>query len=97
MTRPAHRRIADVRGSTEGFSPEQRGAVTPIQNLAARSGKLIKPAICSICGLSDPTDPKARGYIFMHLEDYRRGSSRYPTSPSTKAGHPAGGSIGNDL
>ncbi len=54
-----------------GFSPEQRGAVTPIQNAAVRSGKLIKPTICSICGFSDPTDPKGRGYIFMHLEDYR--------------------------
>jgi len=54
-----------------GFSPKQRAAVTPIQNAAVRNGVLIMPTVCSICGFSDPTDPKGRGYIFMHLEDYR--------------------------
>ena len=54
-----------------GFSPEQRGAVTPIQNAAVRSGKLIKPMICSICGFSDPTDPKGRGYIFTRIGQAR--------------------------
>ena len=46
-----------------GFSPEQRGAITPIQNAAVRKGTLIRPTICSICGFSDPTDPKGRGYL----------------------------------
>lgn len=61
----------DIRGWYNGFSWNQRRAVTPIQNAAVMSGELIRPTVCSICSFTDPGDPKGRGYIFAHLEDYR--------------------------
>lgn len=55
-----------------GFDAAARRAATPIQNAALREGLLQRPTTCSICGFSDPTQPKGRGYIYLHLEDYRR-------------------------
>lgn len=60
----------DIRGWYNGWNWNQRRAVTPIQNAAVRSGELIHPTVCSICGFTDPSDPKGRGYIFAHLENY---------------------------
>lgn len=58
--------------SYNGFSQEERRATIPIQNAAIRDGRLQRPTTCSICGFSDPSQPKSRGYIFLHLEDYRQ-------------------------
>lgn len=60
----------DIRGWYNGWSWNQRRAVTPIQNAAVRSGELIRPTVCSICAFSDPANLDGRGYVFMHLEDY---------------------------
>lgn len=60
----------DIRGWYNGWNWNQRRAVTPIQNVAVRSGELIRPTVCSICGFSDPANIDGCGYIFMHLEDY---------------------------
>ncbi len=55
-----------------GWSWEERCAITPIQNEAIRTGKLVRPTVCSICNFSDPANPKGRGYIFLHTERYDR-------------------------
>lgn len=55
-----------------GFTHEQRVATLPIQKTAVASGAWTHPTQCSICGFSDLSDPRGRGYIFAHLEDYDR-------------------------
>ena len=55
-----------------GFDAAARRASTPLQNAALRDGRLQRPRTCSICGFSDPSQPKGRGYIYLHLEDYRK-------------------------
>lgn len=55
-----------------GFSWAERRATLPIRNAAFRDGSLQRPDTCSICGFSAPDDLEGRGYIFSHLEDYRR-------------------------
>lgn len=55
-----------------GYDHRFRVATNPIQRDALRRGLLIRPDRCSICGFSDPSDPAGRGYLFLHLEDYRR-------------------------
>lgn len=55
-----------------GFTHEQRVATLPIQKAAVASGTWTHPTRCSICGFSDLSDPRGRGYIFAHLEDYDR-------------------------
>jgi hypothetical protein len=62
-----------------GFSWEERCAVTPIQNAAFRDGRLSRPTRCSICGYSYPEDPRGKGYIFAHLEDYSQPLCILPT------------------
>lgn len=47
-----------------------RCAVTPIQNALIRSGKLIRPLVCSICLDDRSESPQGRDYRFLHLEDY---------------------------
>lgn len=47
-------------------------ATNAIQNAALRDGCLIRPDTCSICEFSSPTELNGRGYIYLHLEDYRR-------------------------
>lgn len=61
-----------------GFSPEERFATNPIQREAMRSGKLMQPIACSICGFSNPEDLRGSGYIFLHLEDYRQPLAIHP-------------------
>ena len=61
-----------------GFSWRERCAVTPLQNAAIRSGKLIRPTVCCICGDSRDQHPKGRDYRFLHTEDYRKPLSIYP-------------------
>jgi len=55
-----------------GFGHAERVATNPIQNAALRDGRLIRPDTCSICGFSLPSELSGRGYIYLHLEDYRR-------------------------
>lgn len=55
-----------------GFSHEERVATNSVQRDAARLGKFEFPVICSICGFSDLQNYRTTGYVFAHLEDYRR-------------------------
>ena len=55
-----------------GFSWPERCAVTPIQNEALRSGRLVRPVVCTICGDARSELPHGRDYRFLHLEDYRQ-------------------------
>lgn len=55
-----------------GFSHEERVATNPVQRAAAQRGEFRFPDTCSICGFSDPPNIRTSGYIFAHLEDYRR-------------------------
>ena len=68
-----------------GFTHEQRVATLPIQKAAATSGAWTHPTRCSICGLSDPSTPRGRGYIFAHLEDYDRPLRVHPACRSCHA------------
>lgn len=61
-----------------GFDGPARRAVTPIQNAAIRSGQVIRPTTCCICGFSDAAHPQGRGYIYLHTEDYRKPLTIYP-------------------
>jgi hypothetical protein len=61
-----------------GFSWRERCAVTPIQNAMFRSGELVRPTTCSICGFSDPARINGSGYIFAHLEDYEKPGELFP-------------------
>lgn len=64
--------------SYNGWSWAERCAVTPIQNALFRSGKLIRPTMCSICGFNDSARINGSGYIFAHLERYDRPEEIYP-------------------
>ena len=68
-----------------GFDHSQRVATNPIQNAALRDGRLIRPDTCSVCGFSDPANIKGKGYIFSHLEDYRRPLDILPVCKSCHA------------
>lgn len=61
-----------------GFSWKQRCAVTPIQNAALKSGRLVRPTICSICGDARTEYPQGRDYRFLHTEDYDQPLVIYP-------------------
>lgn len=52
-----------------GFTWEERIAVNAVQRTRRRRDN---PTVCSISGYSAPHDLKGSGYIFTHLEDYRR-------------------------
>jgi hypothetical protein len=58
--------------SYNGFSHTERVATLRPQNAAFHSGALQRPTVCSICGFSRPEVLEGAGYIFAHLEDYRR-------------------------
>jgi hypothetical protein len=62
-----------------GFTHDQRIASIPVQKAAVLTGALAWPTRCSICGFSDRSDPRGRGYIFAHLEDYDRPLRLHPT------------------
>ncbi|WP_096702713.1 hypothetical protein [Magnetospirillum sp. 15-1] len=68
-----------------GFSHEERVATNPIQRDALRRGLIVRPERCSICGFSDPSDPTGRGYLFLHLEDYRHPLEFYGVCKSCHA------------
>lgn len=61
-----------------GWSWQERCAVTPIQNAAIRSGRLVRPRTCCICGDDRHDRPQGRDYRFLHLEDYRQPFAIYP-------------------
>lgn len=61
-----------------GASWAERCAVTPIQNAMFRSGQLVRPTVCTICGFSDPARINGSGYIFAHLERYDRPAELFP-------------------
>ena len=60
------------------WSWSERCAINPIQRAAFRSGALIRPTVCSICGFSDPARLEGRGYIYAHTERYDRPLEIYP-------------------
>lgn len=61
-----------------GWTWKERCAVTPIQNLAIKEERLIRPTVCSIC-LDDRSDfPKGRDYRYLHCERYDRPLEIYP-------------------
>lgn len=64
--------------SYNGWTWAERVAVTPIQNAMFRSGELIRPTVCSICGFSRPYQLNGCGYIYSHLERYDRPAEIYP-------------------
>ncbi len=64
--------------SYNGWTFSERRAVTPIQNALFRSGRLIRPTMCSICGFSDPARIDTSAYIYSHLEMYDRPEALYP-------------------
>lgn len=64
--------------SYNGWTWAERCAVTPIQNAMFRSGQLVRPTVCTICGFSDPARINGSGYIFAHLERYDRPSELFP-------------------
>jgi hypothetical protein len=68
-----------------GFDHAARKATVPIQNQAIRKGLLRRPDTCSICKFSVPEDLMGRGYIFLHLEDYRRPLDILPCCKSCHA------------
>lgn len=43
-----------------------------------RSGQLIRPTECSICGFSDPARINGSGYIFAHTEMYDSPAVLFP-------------------
>lgn len=55
-----------------------RCAVTPVQNALMRSGRLIRPTMCSICLDDRHERPQGRDYRFLHLEDYSNPLAIYP-------------------
>jgi hypothetical protein len=61
-----------------GFSSAERLATNAIQKRAASEGRFVFPTRCSICGLSRPDKPKTVGYVYAHLEDYRRPLECHP-------------------
>jgi hypothetical protein len=61
-----------------GFSHEERIATNAVQREAAARGQFRFPTRCSICGFTDPANPRTSGYIFAHLEDYRKPLACHP-------------------
>jgi len=61
-----------------GFTHDERVATIPIQKQAATEGRFRFPTVCSICAFSDSAKYRTTGYVFAHLEDYRRPLECYP-------------------
>ncbi len=75
--------IRDAKRPYNGFNDAERSAVTPKQNQLVYTGLITKPTHCSVTNFTDPDNPKGRGYIFMHLEDYGNAMAVLPTSKLT--------------
>jgi len=56
-------------GSYNGWSAQERRATIPIQLEAFRSGLIMRPTECSICGCDQPRQPSE---IMLHNERYDR-------------------------
>lgn len=61
-----------------GWPWAERCAVTPLQNAMFRSGQLVRPTVCTICGFSDPARINGSGYVYAHLERYDRPTELFP-------------------
>lgn len=62
-----------------GFSSSQRASLSHSQRVERyQCGN--NPHVCCVTGFSRPDDPKGAGYIFTHLEDYRKPLEWYPMS-----------------
>lgn len=67
-----------------GFTPGDRRGTNPAQRVE-RYGKGNNPLTCCITGYSRPDDPKGAGYMYGHLEDYRRPIDWYSVSKKAHA------------
>jgi hypothetical protein len=62
-----------------GFSPDERALLSrPQREERYKLGN--NPLVCCVTGFSRPDDPRGAGYMFTHLEDYRRPLDWYPVS-----------------
>ena len=68
-----------------GFSWAERCATNAPQRNGVKSGAITQPIECSVSGFSRPEALKGAGYIFMHLEDYRRPLDFLPVCKSVHA------------
>ena len=62
-----------------GFPADYRASSNAPQR-TERYDRGRNPIRCCMTGYSRPDDPKGAGYIFTHLEDYRRPLDWYPMS-----------------
>ncbi len=62
-----------------GFSPEDRTQLSRPQR-HERYSRGNNPTACCMTGFSRPDDLKGNGYLFTHLEDYRKPLAWYPMS-----------------
>lgn len=69
-----------------GFTPAERGYSNAPQREARRNPEM-NPLVCSISGYSVPYDPKGKGYMFTHLEDYSRDEVINSWLPCSKLAH----------
>lgn len=72
-----------------GFDGRMRKASIKPQSNAARTGQIPRFSKCCISGFSDPSDPRGKGYIFAHLEDYGRPVDIDAIYPLSRKVHPA--------
>jgi hypothetical protein len=64
--------------SYNGTGWVERCAVNPIQRAHLRSGRLIRPTVCTICLDDRDEKPQGRDFRFLHLEDYSDALAIYP-------------------
>ena len=57
-------------GWYNGWSPEERLAIVPIQKAAIASGELARPKRCSICLVEGNRDWRADDAVWLHDENY---------------------------
>jgi hypothetical protein len=62
-----------------GFIPEERALLSRPQR-EERYQRGNNPLVCCVTAFSRPEDPRGAGYMFTHLEDYRRPLDWYPVS-----------------
>ena len=72
--------IGDPGSDYNGWTWAERTAATPVQKRALAEGAIRQPTVCGITGFSAPDDPRGRGYVFMHNEDYGRPLEFYAVS-----------------
>lgn len=57
-------------GWYNGWDPQERTAVTPVQKQALKDGRLARPTHCSLCGCEGSRDWRAQDAVWLHSEDY---------------------------